>query len=147
MATTKKCSKRGCRNPVHGRGLCLAHYRRTITGFLSRSYSHMSERVRGVGVVPHKQKYWYGKPIMPREVFYEWSKNHPDFLRLFKRWTTAGHPKRLAPSVNRIDSSKGYTLDNVEWITQSQNSMLASSVTHANHEAVKEVYRLAGVSQ
>jgi hypothetical protein len=100
----------------------------------------MRRRVQGrASKNPH---YWAGKPIMSRETFFEWSKNHPDFLRLFKRWVLTKHDRKLVPSINRIDSAKGYTLDNVEWITFSQNASLAGEVRSFNKR--RAVYDLLG---
>jgi hypothetical protein len=72
-----------------------------------------------------------------------WSKNHPDFLRLYKQWKTSDFDRRLTPTVNRMNSSKGYTLDNVEWLTNSQNCGLSGSVRQAKNR--QAVYELLGV--
>ena len=82
---------------------------------------------------------------MPREVFYEWAKNHPDFLKLFKRWVSSGNDRKLVPTVNRINSSGGYSLDNVEWLTNSANCSLAGSVRHDNRAQIKAIRELVGV--
>lgn len=117
-------------------------YKHSIHGYLISSYGYMKKRVEGRVSNKKYAHYWLGKPILPKEVFIEWSKNHPDFLRLFKRWTMAGHDQKLSPSVNRIDSNKGYTLDNIEWVTVSQNSSLAGAVRSFNKR--KAVYALLG---
>jgi hypothetical protein len=87
---------------------------------------------------------WAGKAIMPRDVFMTWGKNHLDFLSLYKRWVSCDFDRKLTPSVNRINSDKGYTLDNVEWVTNSQNSALSSVVKKM--KAKKEIYNLLGVN-
>ena len=103
-------------------------------------YGGMRRRVEGRQ--SKNPERWAGKPILPRETFYEWSKNHPDFLRLFKRWKMSSHDTKLTPSINRMDSDKGYTLDNIEWITHSQNSSLAGTVKSFNKR--RAVYALLG---
>lgn len=87
---------------------------------------------------------WAGKPIMPRDVFLSWAKNHPQLLEMYKRWVSCDFDQKLTPSINRLDSSKGYTLDNVEWVTNSQNSGLSSVVKKM--KARKEIYNLLGVN-
>jgi hypothetical protein len=89
---------------------------------------------------PHLYK---GLPILPKDVFISWAKNHPDFLKLYKRWKTCDFDLKLTPTVNRMNSSKGYTLDNIEWMTHSQNSGLSAGVKQM--KAKKAIYELLGV--
>ena len=147
---TNKCSFEGCKNLKHINCLkyrekyCSFHRRRaTIGSFLSNAYSRMNERIKGTGTRnPHL---YANKPIVSREIFVLWSKNHPDFLRLYKSWVNTGFDRRFAPSVNRLSSKGGYTLDNMEWVTFSQNCKMASAVRDLNYK--KEIYRLIGVKR
>jgi hypothetical protein len=100
----------------------------------------MKDRVVGYG---HNRGNWVGKPILPKEIFVEWGTNHPTYLKLYKRWVMSGFDRKLAPSVNRIDSNKGYTLDNIEWMTNSQNCSLAGSVK--SYRSKKMIYDILGV--
>ena len=102
----------------------------------------MQSRVRGTSG-GHNRGNWIGKSIVPRDVFYVWAKNNPDFLALYKRWYSSGFDIKLTPSVNRMNSSKGYLLNNMEWITHSQNSGLSGSVRQAKNK--KAIYELLGV--
>lgn len=101
----------------------------------------MSRRVRGKST--NRPDLYLGLPILPRDVFVNWSKNHPDFLNLYKRWFTSGFYRSLTPTVNRMNSSKGYTLNNIEWMTNSQNCGLSSGVLSAKKK--KAIYELLGV--
>jgi len=95
-------------------------YEKTINGFLMRLYRNMQSRVTGV---QHKKAHLYqGKELLPRQEFYNWANNSIKFLDLFNKWTALGYPRTETPSVDRIDSSKGYTLDNMQWLTHSENS-------------------------
>ncbi len=87
---------------------------------------------------------YLGKPILPKDVFLNWSKNHPEFLRLYKRWVNCDFDRKLTPTINRINSAKGYTLDNIEWMTNSQNCGLSSTVRRLKGK--KEIYELLGVN-
>ena len=124
---------------------CVSHkHKATIDRFLSNLYTRMNQRVQGRGTKnPHLFK---GRPIMPRDVFKEWAKNHPDFLKLYKQWVGNRFDRKLTPSVNRLDSSRGYTLDNVEFVTFSQNCMMATSVLKMNNKQRKVIYDLLGVN-
>lgn len=43
---------------------------------------------------------------------------------LYSIWTISGFKRALAPSVDRIDASKGYLPENCRWIPQNLNSAL-----------------------
>lgn len=99
-------------------------YEKTKKGFLVRAYRNMLSRVCGV----QKSKYhlYSGLDIMPKEVFYEWSLSNEDFNRLFESWENSGHERKLTPSIDRINSYLGYTIDNSRWITFSLNCSLGA---------------------
>ena len=95
-------------------------YEKTKKGFLMRCYRNMKSRVTGVQKI--KWHLYKGKPLLPKDEFYEWSLADPEFNRLFSEWEASGYERRLAPSTDRIDSSAGYFLGNMEWVTHSENS-------------------------
>lgn len=99
-------------------------YEKTPRGFLMRAYRNMQSRVEGVQR-PHSTT-WRGKELLDRDDFYEWALSDEEFNRLFWEWTMAGYERRLSPSVNRKDTSVGYTLENIEWLTHSENSSLGA---------------------
>lgn len=102
--------------------LYTKRYEKTTSGFLMRSYRNMQSRVTGV---QWKKAHLYkGLSILPRESFYDWSKKNKDFWTLFEEWEINDYDRKLTPSINRIDSSIGYELNNMEWITHSENSRL-----------------------
>ena len=43
-------------------------------------------------------------------------------MGLFKNFTESNRQRRLAPSIDRIDSNLGYLPSNCQWLTLSQNS-------------------------
>lgn len=102
-------------------------YEKTVSGFLMRLYRNMQSRVTGV----QKAKYhlYKDKVLLPREDFYEWANNSEQFHILFDTWKENNYDRKLTPSVDRIDSEKGYELDNMRWITHSENSRLGAIST------------------
>ena len=82
----------------------------------------MKSRVAGI----QKPGSWTGKEILPRQEFYDWALDHPDFCALFAAYEASGYDRRLAPSPDRIDPNGGYMLDNMRWLTHSENSALAN---------------------
>ena len=89
-------------------------YEKTKSGFLVRLYRNMKSRVEGVQKL--KSHLYQNKDLLPKEEFYEWAMGSMEFHRLFKSWEKSGYERRLTPSVDRIDSSQGYTTENMEWV-------------------------------
>jgi hypothetical protein len=110
--------------PTSGR-VNIRKYEKTKKGFLVRGYRNMQSRVEGV---QHLKAHLYvGKSLLSREAFYDWALNHsPEFHSLFEVWESSGYDRRLTPSVDRVESSKGYELGNMEWVTHSENSRRGS---------------------
>lgn len=61
------------------------------------------------------------------------------FHELFLSWEQSNYSRKLTPSVDRIDSSKGYYLGNMEWVTHSENSKIGS---HSNIKKIKNSKRV-----
>jgi hypothetical protein len=97
-------------------------YEKSIAGKLMRSYRNIVSRVSGVQAKKHHL--YKGKDVLSKQDFYDWSLNNKDFYRLYEDWCASGFDRKLSPSVDRIDTSKGYTIDNMRWITHSENSRL-----------------------
>jgi|TARA_R110000737_G_C14519523_1_gene475140 hypothetical protein len=93
-------------------------YWKTISGKLMMTYNNMNRRVRGY-VKPHL---YNGLELCTREEFYSWSSTNESFVLLYKEWVDSDYSRSLSPSIDRIDSSLGYTFENMQWITLSENS-------------------------
>lgn len=103
---------------------CTRRYEKTIPGFLMRCYRNMESRVTGV-----QSKKWHlyrGLALLDRQDFYDWARNDWSFYGLWLDWVKSDYDRRLTPSINRIDASRGYEIDNIEWLTHSENSRLGS---------------------
>jgi hypothetical protein len=104
-------------------------YEKTPSGFLMRLYRNMKSRIKGI---QYKKAHLYeGKELLSREDFYTWAKTHPIFLTMFSVYSESGFSQKLAPTVDREDSTKGYSLDNMRWLTHSENSRLGALSRHA----------------
>lgn len=99
-------------------------YERTKYGKLMRIYRNMKSRIEGV----QKQKahLYVGKYLLPKDEFYQWAALSPEFHRLFREWEESGYDRKLAPTVDRVDSSVGYRTWNMQWVTHSENSRRGS---------------------
>ncbi len=99
-------------------------YEKTEKGFLMRKYRNMQSRV--VGIQKKKAHLYKGLYLLPREVFYKWALGSPVFKQLFTAWKESNCDRKLCPTVDRIDPQQGYSLDNMEWVTHSENSRRGS---------------------
>jgi hypothetical protein len=98
-------------------------YEKTKKGFLMRCYRNMQSRVAGI---QQKKAHLYAhiERIPCREDFYQWAQSSEAFNALFDQWEANAYNRKLSPSVDRIDPRKGYDIDNMRWITHSENSRL-----------------------
>ena len=103
---------------------CTYKYEKTPNGFLMRKYRNMQSRV--LGIQKKKRHLYLGLKLLDRQIFYEWAKDNKNFWLLYNQWIKSNYERRLCPTVNRIDSKKGYLLTNMEWLTHSENSRLGS---------------------
>lgn len=95
-------------------------YEKTKKGFLMRLYRNMQSRIKGVQ--KSKSHLYLGKEILDKLEFYDWALLNPNFHTLFEKYEKSNFERKLAPSVDRIDPSKGYIINNIEFITMSENS-------------------------
>ena len=106
-------------------------YEKTKNGFLMRLYRNMKSRVSGVQKL--KAHLYKGKYLLPKDDFYKWAKNDKDFNVLFNEWELSNYDRKIAPSIDRIDSLGGYSLVNMRFITHSENSRLGAISRHKIH--------------
>ena len=99
-------------------------YERTKKGKLMRTYRNMQSRV--TGILTKKAHLYEGLSLLPRDEFYRWALASPEFHRLFDEWVASGYRCGSSPSVDRIDPSRGYALENMQWLSHSENSSRAS---------------------
>lgn len=103
-------------------------YEKTRKGKLVRTYRNMTSRVKGI--LKSKNHLYLGLEILDKEIFYEWSLANDDYNKLFDDWVASNYDLKLSPSIDRRDSSKGYVLDNMRWVTFKFNS--ANTKQHIN---------------
>lgn len=53
--------------------------------------------------------------------FLTWASNDFIFDNMYSHWKASGRPNRLTPTVDRINDCLGYELDNIQWLTHSDN--------------------------
>lgn len=115
--------------PHFGLGYCSAclrhHKRRTRPSFyLGTCYSEIRRRVT---TFDKKRPNYYQLPICTREEFFFRFLKDRVFLRLWRLWRRKQYKRKHAPSIDRIDNTKGYLIENLQFISHSDNSKKDSS--------------------
>jgi hypothetical protein len=112
-------------------------YEKTKKGFLMRLYRNMQSRIEGVQKKKHHL--YKGLSLLERELFYEWALNSKEFHKLFDEWELQEYPRKLSPSVDRVNSDLGYFISNMEWVTHSENSRRGSISKARRKNNLKQV--------
>lgn len=120
----KECSKADTRhNTLERKGYYKKYdwtrHHKNPSRFLNHKYNGMRMRALGKGSHPTSAE---GKPYLTKEEWEQWCKETEEiFLMLWDEWTESGFDRKLCPSIDRIDNTKGYTRDNIQWLTMDEN--------------------------
>ena len=90
--------------------------RRTIIGRLNRMYEEMVRRSKDIS-----KPYIKIDELPTKDEFIKFALNSKQYVQLYEKWVASGYSWRLTPSVDRIDATKGYSLDNIQFLTRSEN--------------------------
>jgi hypothetical protein len=90
----------------------LAYYR-TIDGLISGIYTNQKGN--------SEQRGSFG-PSYSLEDLSEWIKSQKYFINLYNDWVNSNYDRWLVPSVDRLEVTKSYSLDNIELVTWKENS-------------------------
>lgn len=112
-------------------------YEKTPFGFLTRTYRNMLSRV--TGVQKNKSHLYKGKEILAKADFLKWSLNNSSFLYLLESYRESNYDLKKCPSIDRIDSSKGYILSNMRWISLSENGRLGGKNSQASRQKPRPI--------
>lgn len=89
-----------------------------------RLYRNMKSRV--LGIQKEKAHLYLGKELIEKGKFYAWALKDEQFLSLFEAYRQSNYSRRMAPTVDRINSLQGYVETNMRWLTHSENSRLGA---------------------
>jgi hypothetical protein len=108
----------------------LNEWTKTFKGHASQLYSYIKRRLRTA-------KEYVGLKAVSREVFTSWCLNDDNYRRLYALWVRSNFDPNLSPSTNRKDTSKGYTLDNIEIVTTYDNRVDGCKTMNRNRWRTK----------
>lgn len=97
----------------------LNTYRKTLSGVITRMYGKMYRRVVH-GECNHPELY-LGKALLPAKQFRKIALRSRKLKRLHANWVKQNYRLSVRPTPNRIDSNKGYTKKNIEFVTYADN--------------------------
>lgn len=103
------------------KGAATKKYEKTLPGFIMRQYRNIKSRIEGVQT--HNSHLYAGKFLMPKEEYYAFALNDPDFNLLWAEYAASGYDSSKAPSPDRKDSSDGYRVSNIRFIPALDNAL------------------------
>jgi hypothetical protein len=95
-------------------------YRTNIERIKMHKYRGIVERCEG----GHKNRTYLVegmKYLSIKQYLKWWEENKKDFEKCYKIWKKSGYKNKFAPSIDRIDSQKGYTAKNMQWLVFTDN--------------------------
>lgn len=117
----QRCNKTKLHFGLHMCSACLRRTKRETkpSFYLGTCFSEMSRRVKTYD--PLRPNY-YGKEICTKEQFISRFINDNSFLKLYKNWQENDFKRKYAPSIDRIDNSKDYLIENLQFISHYENT-------------------------
>lgn len=122
----KECSKKRIRENWNDkreyyRSYDVIRQRENFDRIFKHRFYNMRAKVNGYAIRKYKIE---GLKMFSKKEFLNWcyNKNNIEiFKNIHKRWKKNNFSRRLSPSIDRINNNKGYTIDNIQWITQCEN--------------------------
>lgn len=94
-------------------------YKYSIRGILNKKYNAMKDRVLGKSIHTCSSK---GKELCSKQEFIEWFEtSKEEFMVIYNIWKDNNFQRRYAPSIDRINNNKGYSVDNLQWLSNIDN--------------------------
>ena len=123
----KECNKKDVQNNyAKNRNYYILFGKNKIRNDINYMFLHRYSALKCRSLGRNDRKYNVtGKEFMSKANFISWcweEKNITKFQKLHSDWVKSNYIPKLAPSIDRIDNNRGYTLDNIQWLTKSQNS-------------------------
>lgn len=86
------------------------------------------------------------KLTMSRELFITQTMKNDVLIEMHKQWVESGFVRAITPSIDRIDPTKGYSYDNIQFITLYENERKDSRRLPVVLTSTTETVRLASIN-
>lgn len=96
--------------------------RKEFLGRVITTYAEIRRRVEGRGCRGDMHIY-KGLGLMPRGEFLAWAAADPAYQQLHRAWVRSAYARKLMPSIDRIDTQRGYIRGNVQWLSTSEHAI------------------------
>lgn len=127
MCVCSRCEK----SKQHfGLGMCSACLRRTKRETIPKFYlgTCYSEISRRTGIGDPRRPDYKGKMKCSKEEFINRFIEDDKFLTQYRLWQENSFKRGFAPSIDRIDNDGGYTLDNLQFLSNIENAVKESRI-------------------
>jgi len=120
------CSSCGEYKPIKAKGMCQNCWHKykskyDFRFFIRQRYSQIKQRCTNLNRKDYNN--YIGKLQMTIDEFYDFSYNDTNLKKLWLAFQKDDSIYANAPSVDRIDSTKNYSIDNIQWIRHGDNSL------------------------
>lgn len=117
----KECTKKRVNEHSKKTGYDKYRQKYSLKRIFNHRYRGMKQRVDGKGTRKYSVE---NKELCTREEFIKWC-NEKENLNIFKKlheeWKKDNFSRMSTPSINRIDDNKGYSIENIEWVSLRDN--------------------------
>jgi len=94
---------------------CIRDSNRTQRGLAKVMFNNQVQRSKKRG---------HNTPEYSRSEFVDYLMNDTNYINLHNEWVESGYDNALVPSADRLDNTKGYSLDNIQIVTWKENDRL-----------------------
>lgn len=98
------------------KNLWLVNWRKTPKGLLTNIYSNQKRQFLRIDSKRNKHSVHYSVKQLHDKFL-----NDKKYLKIYKEWVESGYKSYLKPSIDRINSFKNYTINNIQVLTWEQN--------------------------
>ena len=108
---------------------CVKAYKFTARGYLTFKYKDMRTRINGKHSNPRCHIY-KGLGLLEKSEFIAWALADSVYNRMFSAYEASGFDRGLAPTIDRIDTQRGYVTGNIQFLSTKENATKACLWRH-----------------